>query len=325
MNLTLAMMKYPIKSVHGHTHSELEHLLEDSCNSFDDIVVLESTTLGGWMNVNLRGKSSEFDFVLKFPWTTEKLESNPYDLLYKLQAQFARLNISPHPIEVGRLKDSSETPFFLIEYITGSTHSKVADVSEDELLSLKESLRRLKREKPSGIPQYEAPSDFLVANHEPVLNHIWLSRASEETKNLLTQYNSLFPKIESRMDILGYWSGDVMHGDLWIPNILFRNSIEALILDFDMCSYGDSRYDFCRLMEGEDIEENIPALIPDEDLSFVNSLRPLAVAFIIDWSLERLLSMESGIVESILNTDEIRAGILRYAEEKINRLKILLP
>ena len=317
-------MYYPIKTVHGHTLSELEYILEDSCNSFDDIVILESTSLGGWMNVNIRGTSSDFDFVLKLPWTTEKLESNPYDFLYKLQAQFAKLNITPHPIEVGRLKDSSETPFFLIEYVSGTAHSKIADANEDELLSLKESLRKLKKEKPSGIPKYASPTDFLVANHEQVENHSWLLRASEETKTLLTEYNSLFPKIESRMDILGSWSGDVMHGDLWIPNILFRDSVEALILDFDMCAYGDSRYDLCRLMEGEDIEENIPSLIPNEDLRFINSLRPLAVAFIVDWSIERLLSMESGVVEPILNTNEIRAGILRYAEEKINRLKILL-
>jgi thiamine kinase-like enzyme len=126
------------------------------------------------------------------------------------------------------------------------------------------------------------------------------------------------------MDIIGYWSGGVMHGDLWIPNILFRNSIEALILDFDMCAYGDSRYDLCRLMEGEDIEKNIPVLIPDQDMNFVDSLRPLAVSFIIDWSIERLLSMESNIVEPLLNTDEIRAGILRYTDEKIERLKTLL-
>lgn len=319
------MISLPIKSVHGHTHSELEHILEDSCDSFDDIVVLESASLGGWMNINIRGRSSDLDFVLKLPWTTEKLDSNPYDLLFRIQAQFASLNITPHPIEVGRLKDSSETPFFLIEYVAGTIHSKVADVNEDELLSLKESLRTMKSQKPSGIPKYDDPSDFLVANHEQVMNHIWLSRASEETKNLLTQYNSLFPKIESRMDIIGFWSGDVMHGDLWIPNIMFRNSVESLILDFDMCAYGDSRYDLCRLMEGEDIEENIPTLIPDEDLNFVNSLRPLAVAFIIDWSLERLLSMESGIVEPNLNTDDIRGGILGYAQEKINRLKLLLP
>ncbi|MFW9844763.1 MAG: hypothetical protein ACFFEV_09320, partial [Candidatus Thorarchaeota archaeon] len=181
MNQLSAMINLPIKSVHGHTHSELEHILEDSCDSFDDIVILEPITLGGWMNINIRGKSSDFDFVLKLPWTTEKLDYNPYDLLYKLQAQFARLNITPHPIEVGRLKDSSETPFFLIEHVTGTFHSKVSAVNEKELLSLRESLRILKSQKPSGIPKYETPSDFLVANHEQVMNHIWLPQASDET------------------------------------------------------------------------------------------------------------------------------------------------
>jgi hypothetical protein len=99
--------------------------------------------------------------------------------------------------------------------------------------------------------------------------------------------------------------------------------MESLILDFDACAYGDSRYDLSRLLAGDAVE-NIPELIPDEDVDFVNSLRPLALAFIIDWSLDRLLSMESGIVEANLNTVEIRTSILDYTEATISRLAKLL-
>jgi hypothetical protein len=78
------------------------------------------------------------------------------------------------------------------------------------------------------------------------------------------------------------------------------------------------------LIEGKQIE-NIPQLIPKEDLNFVNSLRPLVLAYIIDWSVERLLSMESGIVEANLNTAEIRSALIDYIKGKISRLKTLLP
>ncbi|TFG28624.1 hypothetical protein EU528_10915 [Candidatus Thorarchaeota archaeon] len=317
------MLEYPIKSVHGHTLSELEDILEDSCDSFDDIVVLESTSQGGWSNINIRGSASGLDFILKLPWSTEKYLSNPYERLYKLGLQFARLNIASHPIEVGRLDDSCGTPFFLIEYVDGTTRSTLTDANEDEIHSLKESLRILKEQKPSGIPKYESPSDYLLANHEQVDNHPWLRRASDEAILLLDKYNSLFPKVESAMDIIGYWSGDVMHGDLWIPNIVFRKSSEVLLLDFDACAYGDSRYDLTRLIEGDELDD-VPMLIPDEDLNFVNSLRPLVLSYVIDWSINRLLSMESGIVESNLNTIELRQAIIGHTKEKIARLTTLL-
>jgi aminoglycoside phosphotransferase (APT) family kinase protein len=275
------------------------------------------------MNINIRGKSSDFDFVLKLPWTTDTYDSNPYKQLHNIQIQFARMNIAPHPIEFGRLKDSSETPYYLIEYIDGTSYSDITEVPEDEILSLHESLRILKKQKLSGIPRYETPSDYLIANHKLVEDHIWSKKASIKVQTLIEEYRSLFPKVESTTDIIGYWSGDVMHGDLWIPNIIFRNSMESLILDFDMCAYGDSRYDLCRLL-GDEAIDAVPQFISDEDVNFVNSLRPLVLAYIIDWSLERLLSMESGIVESNLNTNEIRSAILGYTKDRISRLAFLL-
>ena len=110
-------MKYPIETTHGHTVSELEALLEDSCDIFDDFVVLERRSMGGWTNINIRGNSSDFEFVLKLPWSNIHYKTNPYTQLYKLGVQYARLNIAPHPIEMGRLRDSTSTPYLLIEYV----------------------------------------------------------------------------------------------------------------------------------------------------------------------------------------------------------------
>lgn len=326
VGLSVAMMKNPLETVHGHAFSKLEDLLENSCDVFDKAVRLEPISLGGWSNINIRGKSSGIEFVLKLPWSTEEYEKNPYDSLYNLSLYFSRLGLTAPPIEVGRLLDSSETPFFLVEYVDGTTYSSITDASEDELLSLKESHRLLKKEKPLGIPKFDSPLNYLTSNHAQVENHSWLPRASKQTRTLIDQYDSLLPQVQSMNEVIGYWSRETMHGDLWAPNIVFHPERKTLLLDFEACAIGDPRYDLAYLLEVhvDRSTENIPALIEDEDIDFVNSLRPLVLAYVIDWSLSRLLSMESGVVEQNLNSQKIYNMILGYAREKIVRLKFLL-
>jgi len=326
VGLSVTMMKYPLEIVHGHSRSELEDLLENSCDAFDKSVSLQPISLGGWSNINIRGRSSGFEFVLKLPWITEEYETNPYYQLYNLSLFFSRKGLTASPIEVGRLSDSSKTPFFLMEYVDGTTYSSITDASDDELHSLKESHRLLKKQKPPDIPIYESPLDYLIANHEQVETHSWLPRASKQIQTLIAQYDSLLPQIKSLNEVIGYWSRETMHGDLWAPNIVFNPERKALLLDFEACAIGDSRYDLAYLLEVhvDRSTENIPSLIEDEDIDFVNSLRPLVLAYVIDWSLSRLLSMESGIVEQNLSTHEIHTMIHGYVHEKISRLKFLL-
>ncbi|MHA1287430.1 MAG: phosphotransferase family protein [Candidatus Thorarchaeota archaeon] len=320
------MMKYPVKTVHGHSHSELEVLLEDSCDAFDDFINLEHTSMGGWSNINIRGQSSGFDFVLKLPALLDDFTTIPYEKQYNLNLLFSRLDIAPHPIEFGRLSDSAEIPFYLEEFVEGTTHSELTDVSESELLSLKESLRILNKQKLSGVPVYETPTDLLLTNHDSVETHDWLHKASTKTKNLIDQFDLLFPTVNLLTDDFGYWSKEVIHGDLWVPNVIFRPEQNALLLDFETCAVADSRYDLVRLLEGheENCIEHFPSLFLDEDINFINSLRPLVIAYVIDWCIERLLSMESGIVESNLNSPKIHSMVLDYGHQQLEHLKSIL-
>ncbi|TFH01079.1 MAG: aminoglycoside phosphotransferase family protein [Candidatus Thorarchaeota archaeon] len=322
----LSMMKYPLKIVHGCTLSELEGFLKESCDIFDKSVSLEPTSLGGWSNVNFRGRSSGIEFVLKLPWSTEVFDSNPYNPIYDLSLFFSRLDIASPPLEVGRLPNSSETPFCIVEYIPGTSLPSIGKANENDLLSLKKSHQILKREKPPNIPKYESPFNYFNAIRSPVEEHDWLSKASTETLDILNQYELLLPSVVSSIEIIGYWSGETMHGDLWIPNIIFRSKRNALLLDLEACATGDSRYDLAYLLEAHESAsiKEIPLLFEDEDVNFINSLRPLALTSVIDWSITRLLSMESGIVEQNLNTPNIYSMILGYVREKIVRLGFLL-
>ncbi|MBE0526136.1 MAG: phosphotransferase [Candidatus Thorarchaeota archaeon] len=205
-------------------------------------------------------------------------------------------------------------------------HPSIANANENELLSLKKSHQILKREKPPSIHKYESPLNYFNAIRSLVEEHDWLTKASAETRVILNQYELLLPRIVSSIEIIGYWCGETMHGDLWIPNIVFRSKRNALLLDFEACATGDSRYDLAYLLEAHEntsIKE-IPLLFEDEDVNFINSLRPLVLTSVIDWSIDRLLSMESGIVEQNLSTPNIHSMILGYAHEKIVRLRSLL-
>lgn len=319
-------MRYPVKTVHGHSLSELEALLEDSCSAFDDFISLDHTSMGGWSNINIRGQSSGFDFILKLPALVDDFTSNSYKRQYKLNLIFGRLDIAPHPIEFGRLSDSAETPFYIVEYVDGTTYSELADLSESELHSLKESLRILNKQKLSDVPTYETPTDLLLANHNAAVSHDWLQKASTKTSALIDQYDSLFPRVNSLTDVVGYWSKDAIHGDLWVPNVIFPSDQNALLLDFESCAIADSRYDLVRLLEGNSKNriENFPYLFLDKDINFINSLRPLVVSYVIDWCIERLLSMESGIIESNLNTPTIHSMVLDYGYQQVEHLKSLL-
>ncbi len=320
------MMKYPLKTVHGHSISTLESLLEDSCSAFDDFINLEEENIGGWSNINIRGKTSNFDFILKLPGILKEYETNPYAQQYRLAQYFSRLDLTPSAIEIGRLSDAAETPFYLIEYIEGKTYTKVTDATCDELLALKESLRMLRSQKPPKLRKFSSAIEYLVANHARVENHPWLSKATERSRDLLDQYSPLYSEVEIQTATIDRWSGELMHGDLWIPNVIFRPGHHAVLLDLEACAYGDHLYDLASLLEVHvnTATDKLPLLIHKEDYMNVNMLRPLVLSYVIDWSLERLLTMESGIIEPNLNTSTIYDMIVGYTREKIARLNDLL-
>jgi thiamine kinase-like enzyme len=326
MYIAIVMMKYPLKTVHGHSHPELEVLLEDSCNAFDNSIKLDHNSMGGWSNINIRGQSSELDFVLKLPALSTEFHTNPYKMQYSWSLFFNQLDIAARPIEIGRLSDSTETPFFIVEYIEGITHSSIENASDEEILSLKESHEILKKETPNGLPKFDSPIDYLSTIRSLVQDHIWLPNASKELGKLLHRYESVLPHLISSTETIGDWSQDTMHGDLWVPNIVFRPELTALFLDFEACAKGDSCYDLAYLLEAHETVNiaQLSNLYTDADTHLINALRPVVLACIIDWSIARLLSMESGTIEPNLNTPRIRTMMLEYSQKKINRLKSLL-
>ena len=319
------MTKRQLSRVHGQTITELEHMLQESCDCFDGKVSLEHETLGGWSNINIRGYSSGIDFVLKLPWSITSRDANYYRSLNDISQFFSKLGITASPLSSGVFSNEMETPFIIFEYIEGVKHNSLLDFSVQDIRFLKDCLQIISRQKPPGPKRYQSPSDFLTSTHSLVENHEGLSNSSQEVGLLIDTFNEIYPEVLSDTDSLGGWSPTIMHGDLWVPNIILQSE-KAILLDFEACAYGNQYYDVAYLLESpaSTYVEELPGLLRPDEEDEVNNLRPLAVAFLIDWSLERLLSMESGLIEPNLSTVDSRSVVIDYARTKISRLKTIM-
>jgi aminoglycoside phosphotransferase (APT) family kinase protein len=314
-----------IEQVHGYSISELEKTLQDSCDILMGAVSLEVNALGGWSNINLRGQSDEHGFVLKLPWSVSAFNTNPYDQLFETTLHFNELGIAPRPLAKGWLEGDRNLPFIILEYIEGLVYDSFLELSDEELVSLKDCLGIIAEQKPPGLKRYQTSSEHMTTRHSLVMNHVGLSTVSNEVGLMVAECEKMYPEVLSYTDSLGEWPQSLMHGDLWIPNIIFQAD-RVRLLDFEDSAYGHHLYDIAYLLETPECssESQASSIIPKGEIEAVNALRPVAVAYIINWSLERLMSMESGFVEPNLSTEQIRTAVIGYTRSKITRLKTLL-
>ncbi|MFW9964131.1 MAG: aminoglycoside phosphotransferase family protein [Candidatus Sifarchaeia archaeon] len=325
VSVTQEMTNRQLVRVHGHSIADLENLLQNACDLFNGDLSLEHQALGGWSNINIRGQSNGIDFVLKLPWSTSIHDITFYKKLYDVSKFFHERGIASFPLAMGRLPDTKETPFLIFEYARGKIHDSLAEFATHEIESLKTCLKTLSHQKPPGLHRFKSASEHLNSTYKLVDNHEGISIASRDVIELIDSFIEVYHQVLSHTDKLDRWSELVMHGDLWVPNIVLQSG-KIILLDFEACAYGNQFYDLAYLLETPaNVSEHIPTgLVSAEDTDEVKKLRPLAVSHLIGWSLERLLSMESGLVEPNLNTKESRTAIIDYTHAKLFRLKALL-
>ncbi|MHA2152553.1 MAG: aminoglycoside phosphotransferase family protein [Candidatus Thorarchaeota archaeon] len=318
------MTKRQISKVHGISITDLENLLNESCELIDDSVKLEREVIGGWSNINIRGKSSSLDFILKLPLPRTP-DSSYYEYLHSTSGFFGKLGITGSPLSTGKL--SNGLPYIIFEFLEGVTYDmnkKIGDLSEQEVNLLNQCLRKLHSQKPLGLRSHYSPLDYLLTYRSMVETHQGLSKCSDELSNLIQSFVELEESILEYAELLGSWSMTVMHGDFWIPNVVFQPE-KAFLLDFEECTFGEHNYDLARMLESQWEEVDIPpSLLEGYDERRIEELRPIALGWIVWWNFERLLSMESDRIEPNLNTPEIKQGIMDYTEVKIQRLKDLI-
>ncbi len=319
------MMKHQISKVQSHTLSELEKLLVESSDIFDSDVTLFNESLGGWSNVNIQGQHDGNDFVLKLPMSIPPFDKDHYYHLNEISRFFGALGLTAMPLSMGHLNDDLRTPFIVFDFIHGTIHDSVQHFSNLEVKLLGDSLQILQSNKPPNLRKFKSPIDFLKSHHARIENHEGFSKESQAVRKLIDSFEDVYPLAESHFGSLEDWSSTIMHGDLWTPNIVFQSD-RAILLDFDACAYGFNYYDLAYLLETpESCSIDVLSLILNpEEMNQVNSFRPLAVSFVILWSLERLQSIESGLIEPTFDNAETRLAVIGYTRSKISRLKELL-
>ena len=319
------MTERELTIVHGHSIDELESLLKESCGLFDNDVHLQREGFGGMSNINIRGHSNDQEFVLKLPGTHYIQDAAHYRRLHDTSEYYAWRNIAAMPLCRGLLSDRMETPFIIFEYIDGVVQNSLHDFSDRDKILLKECLNNLYSTKPPSLRVFNSPSSFLEESQVFIDSHVGLSSCSQEVFQLNTSFSEILPKVLSYSDSLGTWTPSVMHGDLWGPNIVIQSK-RAVLLDFEACAIGNRFYDFAYILETE-INPSIgllPNPLDSDETNIVSSYRVVASTYMIIWSIERLLSMEAGLVEPNLNTKESWSNFIRWTRPKISRLKEIL-
>jgi aminoglycoside phosphotransferase (APT) family kinase protein len=318
------MMKHQLLRIHGHSLSCIRELLIESCELVDKDVILDTTPLGGWSNINIKGRFHDCEFVLKLPWSTVHYETNPYVHLYDLLGLVSKSHLTTLPLAFGRLQDRKEIPFILLQYADGHIYSSITEATREELHSLKDTLHKLSLLKPPELQTYTTPRAYLDEMHRRVTEHEMLSSASSDVLHLVRTFCQKYAAVNQRVEALESWSQTTIHGDLWEPNILFHKG-GVLLLDFELCCVGDPIYDLAYLMEASDSPQtaSIPDLISNETMERMNELRPVVLMSLVSWSLERLISMDAGIVEANLTSPQIRENIIQYSRMKLARIEML--
>jgi thiamine kinase-like enzyme len=91
-----------------------------------------------------------------------------------------------------------------------------------------------------------------------------------------------------------------MHGDFHEANLVFTDD-GARLVDFEYCAMGDSRLDLAYLrvqFEKSHPTNLVSSLAKNGDYNPISQFEPLALAFAIGWTLERLLLMDANKLES---------------------------
>ncbi|MFW9981648.1 MAG: aminoglycoside phosphotransferase family protein, partial [Candidatus Thorarchaeota archaeon] len=235
---------------------------------------------------------------------------------------FGKLGITGSPLSTGIL--SNGLPYIILEYVEGITHDDLGTLSKQEVGFLNQCLKKLHSQNPPGLRSHYSPLDFLLTHRSLVENHQSLSKCSESLSMLLQSFNEISETLLEYAEILGSWSMTVMHGDLWIPNVVFQPE-KAVLVDFESCAFGEDHYDLAHMLESPaDVIDPPPRLLEGYDEGRIEELRPVALGFLIWWSLERLLSTESDLIEPNLNTAESWQAVMDYTGMKIDRLKDIL-
>ena len=306
--------------VHGHTLEELALLLSDVWPEVRGTPRLIQVRDQGLSNVNIMGEVDSIRFVLKLPWVTGPSDMNRYLLLSEVSTHVSEHNLGPRALAQGNLRDAAHTPFIVLEHIDGMMIRSLGEVTAEQALALRSALDEFWTLTPSSARTHDSPHAYV----ERLLRALPSCPAeSGELSGLVDGFADMRNDLFRLCSDIEQWSGRLMHGDLHEGNIVFtRNGVR--FLDLEECAYGEPMVDIAYLRVQN--PSSHPAELMQEtvglvDMGAAHQYEPLALAFALSWTIEKLVALDSGLVEASLAERYPRKDMFDYTRVKLEELR----
>lgn len=321
-------MKLQVAKVHGHTIPKLQELVNDACKDLGLPLTLDTTLLGGWSSIALLLFSKDSKYVLKLPGLVETYPANPFEEEFRVGQYLAKERICPTPMKVGRLKDSNYTPFIVHGFVNGYTCASLEETSPNDFAMLGTTLTRLSQLKIPNIMAYPSPSeymDYIMGRMEPFNEHT--SEISKDLRKRIEVLQEYARDLGEYFDEAITWTRKPMHADLQESNIVYQSG-KAWLLDIGSFCIGEPLYDVAYLFD-QSPDMQVPQypvelLVNSDMIKNVESLRPLALISVIEWSLEYLCNYELRRIEENLSSKSNAQAVRFYIDSKIEILRQVL-
>ncbi len=320
-------MQRALRNPHGHSMETLTSLLEDSWTGLEGRINASTKLLSGWSDINIQVERDGIHYLVKLPGLTKVYDQHPFAKQFHIMSGLHPLGICPEPDCIGRLADKNQTPFLIRKFVEGTIYDKLTDFTQDDFSLLRERLELFSKQRPSEVPSFNNPRDYLDSLHVPVQNQMdALHRPSPELGQLAEEFDEIVTRLRPIFERPPIWDMTLTHGDLHEENIVFQND-QVVFLDFEACFFGASIFDTAYLQtESYDgcTMNPMPGLVDAHSTLAVQFFRPLALASTIGWCVRKLAEFELGIIEENLIWPSFQKDVTDYLHDKTTHLSALL-
>ncbi len=312
--------------VHGFDLNRIPILLNESVEGLR-VDTHPPILLHGWSNINLLMDSSDGQVIVKLPQLVCRYQENPYEYQWNCHEALYPSGLCSKPLAIGRLSDLKQTPFMVLEHITGQIPSRISELDSSDIETIFAFHQKFAKLRPKTIHKFKNAESYIRFNYDSILR---IYNQSNTYSNYIENRISLMDDFQQ--SLLEWaksmpWSCDLMHGDFHTQNIVFQKG-GLLFLDLEFCALAESMIDqsyfFCEPYSLKNLSELKKSISQIEKRNQILLFAPLALLALISWFLIWIMNTEQNLIEPILLTNGSRASWIDYLSTRMDILESLL-